>query len=267
MGRSIPDEDVTSIILESIPQSYNMYIAAITATLSLLNQTLLSTNLIDVIHDEADQCTIKNPESKKERDDTAFVAKESSSKGKKGVSEGSKKKKGKCFNCKKVGHYLKYCWAPGGSTEGQGPKQKEKGGKGKEKEVAAKVEEKDTDDDGVWMATTDLDEEIEKSIEKFIEVDEMWSTDEIYVEYDVWEECSPNVITSVKGDTITDLNLGSTEINDKVDEAVKEFIHEGLEEKIIIDEDEEAKTYMFTAIMLADSNSSVEMELYDSGAS
>ena len=113
----------------------------------------------------------------------------------------------------------------------------------------------------------DLDEEIKKSIEKSVEVDKMWSTDEISVEYDVWEECLPDIITSVKGDTITDLNLGGTEINVKVDEAVEELIHKGLEEEIIIDKDEEAKTYMFTAIMLADSNSSIEMELYDSGAS
>ena len=53
MGGSISDEDFTSIILGSIPQSYDTYIAAITATSSLLNQSLSSTNLIDVIRDEA----------------------------------------------------------------------------------------------------------------------------------------------------------------------------------------------------------------------
>ena len=53
MGGSISDEDFTSIILGLIPQLYDMYIAAITAMSSLLNQTLSSMSLTDVIHDEA----------------------------------------------------------------------------------------------------------------------------------------------------------------------------------------------------------------------
>ena len=54
MGGSINDEDFTSIILDSIPQSYDTYIAAITATSTLMDKTLSSTNLIDAIRDEAD---------------------------------------------------------------------------------------------------------------------------------------------------------------------------------------------------------------------
>ena len=54
MGALISDEDFTFIILGSILQLYDMYIAAITAMSSLLNQTLLPTNLINAICDEAD---------------------------------------------------------------------------------------------------------------------------------------------------------------------------------------------------------------------
>ena len=44
MGGSILDEDFTSIILGSIPPSYDTYITAISATSFLLNQTFSPTN-------------------------------------------------------------------------------------------------------------------------------------------------------------------------------------------------------------------------------
>ena len=65
MGGSISDEDFTSIVLGSIPLSYDTYIAAITATSTLLDQTLSPTNLIDAICDEADRCTIKKSQVQK----------------------------------------------------------------------------------------------------------------------------------------------------------------------------------------------------------
>ena len=83
MGGSINNEDFTFIVLGSIPQSYDMYIATITATSTLLNQTLSPTNLIDAICDEADHHTIKNPKSKKDDQDVAFTASQFSEKGKK----------------------------------------------------------------------------------------------------------------------------------------------------------------------------------------
>ena len=107
----------------------------------------------------------------------AFVAKKSSSKGEKGDGEGSKKKKGKCFNCKKVGHYLKDCLVPGGGAEGQGPKQKEKTRK---KKLLLKQKKSN---DGVWMATIDFEEE------EVWESCEMWTAEEIIADGDIWEEC------------------------------------------------------------------------------
>ena len=53
MGGSIIDEDFASIILGSIPPLYNIYITAILATSSLLNQSLSPTNLIDTICDKS----------------------------------------------------------------------------------------------------------------------------------------------------------------------------------------------------------------------
>jgi hypothetical protein len=59
-------------------------------------------------------------------------------------------KKVKCFNYKKIGHFVRDCYAKGGRAKGKGPKKKGQE-KGKEKESAAKVEEKNSEDDGVWM--------------------------------------------------------------------------------------------------------------------
>src|SRR5882762_1953369 len=152
MGASIVDEDFTSIILGSIPPSYDTYIAAITATSTLLNQVLTPTNLIDAISDEADRRAIKNPKSKKDEHDAAFVAGQPK---RGGGNSGSKKSKKdvECFNCHKKGHLKRDCWAPGGGAEGKGLKNR----KGKQKEMAAKSKVKDNEDaDAVWMANAEV---------------------------------------------------------------------------------------------------------------
>jgi hypothetical protein len=66
MRAPVNDEDFASIILRSVLASYNTYIAAITTTSSLLNQTLTPTNLIDAICDEVDQRAIKHLKSKRD---------------------------------------------------------------------------------------------------------------------------------------------------------------------------------------------------------
>src|SRR5271156_3501968 len=278
MGGAISDEDFTSIILGSIPLSFDTYIAAITATSTLLNQTLSPTNLIDAIRDEADRRTIKNPKPKKEGEDAAFVAGQSSDKGKKGEK---KAKKGKCYNCKNVGHFAKDCWAPGGGSEGKGPKQKEKGDKGKGKEVAAKVEEKkDEDTDGVWMATVDDEDGIRKWIDECGGDNgsnyEMWTEDEISTESDIWVDdvrqvdtiYSPDTMISDVDDIFTDLDgfddfsVTDNEESDSVpdlesvpdstvdgeDDMEVDVGSESLEDDLAIDDGEEPKTYTFAAI-------------------
>ena len=118
MGASITDEDFTSIILRSIPPSYDTYIAAITAKSTLLNQVLTPTNLIDAISNEADRRAIKNPKSKKDEHDTAFVADQSKMGGGSGLKKS--KKDVECFNCHKKGHYKQDCWVPVGFGTGTG---------------------------------------------------------------------------------------------------------------------------------------------------
>ena len=126
------DEDFTSIILGSILPLYDTYIAVITATSSLLNQSLSPTNLIDTIWDEVDQRAIKNSKSKWDEHEAAFSA------GPSKMGNGSSKKSKKdieCYNCHKKGHFKSDCWALGGGAEGKGLKKwkgKQKGNSGKD---------------------------------------------------------------------------------------------------------------------------------------
>jgi hypothetical protein len=123
MGGLISDKDFTSIILGSVPPSYDTYIAAMTATSSLLNQALSPTNLINAICGKVDRKAIKHPKSKRDEHDAAFVAGQSKRGG-----GGSKKllKDIECFNCHRKGHMKRDCWAPGGGADGKGPKESRK---------------------------------------------------------------------------------------------------------------------------------------------
>ena len=229
MGGSITDEDFTSVILGSIPQSYDTYIAAITATSTLLDKTLLPTNLISAIRDKADRHTIKNPKSKKDESDAAFMAGQSTGKEKKGGENSKKCKRGvKCYNCKKIGHIVKDCWASGGGAEGKGPKGK---GKEKEKEVAAKVEDKGgSDSDAMWMVSagdSSIDEVIDKRVTGWLhEVGggsgseyDLWTEDEVreeeLSEYVYLEE---NIYSPVSTDTEYDDSSLSFEFADLLSE-------------------------------------------------
>jgi hypothetical protein len=62
---------------------------------------------------------------------------------------------------------------------------RKEGGKGKENEVTAIVEEKDDDEDGMWMAMADVEKEAQERVEYEVG---LWMADEISTECDVWAE-------------------------------------------------------------------------------
>ena len=115
--------DFYSIIMASLLPSYDSYISAVNATLSVLGTTISANNLMLTLTEEYKCHTLKTKGGKKDNN---------ARKDHKG--ESSLKKNVKCHNCGKKGHYKADCWVEGGEKEGQGLKQKGKGEKGKEKE-------------------------------------------------------------------------------------------------------------------------------------
>jgi hypothetical protein len=230
------------------------------------------------------------------------VASQSSDKGKKGGEKSKKVKKKKCFNCKKIRHFAKDCYAKGGGAKSQGLKQKgqdkdKNQKKDKGKDLAAKVEKKGSEDDGVWMGTVGSDEGIQNWVDscgddtscKF----EMWMDEEIVASdgdlikevHQVKLDYSPNV-TNTSNDNIffhiNDLNISSvTEDESKsmpdlesvsdltvIDDDVEEVeVSEDLVNELAIDNGNELTTHTFAATTLANIGLTLETELYDSSTS
>ena len=163
MGEILTDTDFYSIVMGSLPASYDQYLSALNATSSVLGKQLSADDLMLTITEESERRALKTKGKSKE-ENVAFHA-DDSKKNKKGGS----KRKGDCHNCGKKCHWTRDCYAEGGGKEGQGPKQKEKkdkekdkdNGKGKKKETAA-VAKDDTKDDKkeeeAWMAMVMDDE-------------------------------------------------------------------------------------------------------------
>ena len=78
IGGSISDEDFTAMILGSLPASYDAYLSAITATVSVTNTALDPEALMVSIIDEYDRRTVKSNKNKKDDKNAAFYAGNSS---------------------------------------------------------------------------------------------------------------------------------------------------------------------------------------------
>jgi hypothetical protein len=143
MGEVVTDNNFCSIILGSLPGSFDMFLTSITNQISPIPykitvapktvgmvtypqcEIVVSTpkispdDLIKTLGQEADWRGIRAGQTKKDDSDAAFTACLQSGSRR---SRNGEKPKGKCYNCGKPKHFLQDCWAEGGGKAGQGPR-------------------------------------------------------------------------------------------------------------------------------------------------
>ena len=161
MGHTPDSDDFYVIILELLPSSFEPFISTLNATSSVLGTVLSPDELMQAFADEYDRRSLGKTSKKEEN--AAFSAAEG------GWKKGKGKKKGKCNNCSKPGHWARDCWEEGGRKEGQKPNWKEKGkkdkqdGSSKEKEKPKLKDTAKAEEDAAWMALclSDLEDDSE----------------------------------------------------------------------------------------------------------
>jgi hypothetical protein len=103
------DDNFVTIVLGSLPTSYETYLSALTGAATLFGKTLDPDMVLQGTSDKADQKAARH--GLKGEKEAVFYR------------NGSKKLKKtmECYNCHKKGHMSKDFWAKGGGKEGQNP--------------------------------------------------------------------------------------------------------------------------------------------------
>ncbi|KAJ8588222.1 hypothetical protein M405DRAFT_703486, partial [Rhizopogon salebrosus TDB-379] len=121
---SIPEPISAAILLSTLlsdpiedPESWDYFIKGVK-----IDQT--TTTLSSVINQILEEKCHQSPTTNSAQSEATLAAKERMA-----CATGTKF----CRNCKRDGHEMVSCWAPGGGKEGQGPRWKRKKEKGKEK--------------------------------------------------------------------------------------------------------------------------------------
>ena len=130
MGLTIPNLCYNTVIMSSLPESYQPTLQTITAaerTSTLLgtssSRVMKPNDLITFITEEAQHRIINDEDTKNMESALAALSKKQrtrkhhSNKGKEKSTPGMT-----CENCKNTGHTKADCWSKGGGKEGQGPR-------------------------------------------------------------------------------------------------------------------------------------------------
>ena len=152
IGRTIHDAEYISVILGSLPPSFDPAVDSLTNSYEATDKDLTPTAVIRMAINEQEKCLLRKGKDKMQ--DEAFTAEERK----------NKRKNVECYHCHKKGHYKSQCWAKGGGDEGGGKFKKKQEAKEKEKD---KDKSKNKDDanaavvepaDESWAAMLDGDE-------------------------------------------------------------------------------------------------------------
>ena len=111
MGHKITDEEYATILLGSLPDSYDSAMNSITAAADISGKAITPALVIRLVTDEYDRRSLKKAKGKSPSDE-AFYANGQRRKGGRDIE---------CFNCHRKGHMKADCWAKGGGKEGQRP--------------------------------------------------------------------------------------------------------------------------------------------------
>jgi len=110
LGRTVGDAEYTSVMLGSLPHSYDPAIDSLTNSYEASDKDLTPAAVTRMALNEEEKRKLRKGKSATQ--DEAFTAEERK----------YKRKSVECYNCHKMGHYKTECWAKGGGKEGQGPK-------------------------------------------------------------------------------------------------------------------------------------------------
>jgi gag-polypeptide of LTR copia-type/Integrase core domain/GAG-pre-integrase domain len=131
LGRTVSDDEYVSVLIGSLPASYDAAINALTTSCDVNDKDVTPTLVTRIAINEHEKKQVKNKDKNKVE---ALTAETEAEKRK------NKRKNIECHNCHKKGHYKSECWAKGGGDEGGGMRRKRNGDKGA-KEGASTAED------------------------------------------------------------------------------------------------------------------------------
>src|SRR5258708_19178458 len=154
LGRTVNDDEYMSVLIGSLPTSYDTTINPLTTSCDITNTDITPTSVIRIATNEYEKRLLRKGKGKVQ--DEAFTAEE---------QRKNKRRNIECFNCHRKGHYKSECWAKGGGKEGEGPKKSAKRedseDKAKDKRTrdSANIATEESSKDESWAAIIDVDDE------------------------------------------------------------------------------------------------------------